>query len=159
MDFLTLLATDARLSWRGIVGLESTETGTSARRLTPFARELFPSGEGDALWQRAAMPASVRLVFQTDSTVIGGHYAPSADLKPLDLFCDGEFVASQTLGGDGEFRFENLPAHLVTVELWLPHFGVFTLRDLFLAPNSTINSVTDERPKWVTYGSSITRFR
>lgn len=109
MEFLSLLPTDARLSWHGIVGLETTTGGTTPRRLPPFARELFPSDAADSLWERAGMPTGVRIVFQTDSPVVGGHYVSNTDLTSLDLFCDGEFIASHPLGAGDEFRFGSLP--------------------------------------------------
>jgi hypothetical protein len=45
------------------------------------------------------------------------------------------------------------------VELWLPQFGEFQLRTLELELGATVETVEDSRPRWVTYGSSITQCR
>jgi lysophospholipase L1-like esterase len=157
MTSQTVAPTDKRLTWLGCIGLETSNEGTIARRLPPFSRELFPSDESDALWNHAGTPTGVRIAFETDSTVIGGHYLPQTGLKPIDIFSDGELVASLSLNESDQFYVEDLPAHTKKIELWLPHSGVFTLHNLFFSPDAIITPISDTRPKWLTYGSSITQ--
>ena len=155
-SLLTLAPTDARLTWNGQIGFEHSPAGTIARRLTPHARELFTSGPDCGLYDLAAYPAGVRIAFETDATFIGGHCAPAPHLAPLDIAIDGEIIGSRKAGETGEFRCDGLSAEFKRVELWLPHCGVFQLRDLQFSAGATVRPSPDNRPKWVTYGSSIT---
>ena len=45
------------------------------------------------------------------------------------------------------------------IELWLPQFGSFQLRNLEIDDGATLQPFADARPQWVTYGSSITQCR
>ena len=45
------------------------------------------------------------------------------------------------------------------IELWLPQFGQFQLRSLEIDDGATLETFTDTRPRWITYGSSITQCR
>jgi hypothetical protein len=57
------------------------------------------------------------------------------------------------------FQFQGLPAEEKLVELWLPQYVQFRLNGLELASRATISPYEDSRPRWVTYGSSITHCR
>jgi lysophospholipase L1-like esterase len=72
---------------------------------------------------------------------------------------NGEVVDSQPLAGKDSFRFEGLPEGEKQIELWLPQFGEFRLRSLELSDDASFDSRLDFRPRWVTYGSSITQCR
>ena len=80
-------------------------------------------------------------------------------MRQIDLFCDGEFQDSVELSGQTAFRFEGLTAGEKLVELWLPQHGEFRLRSLEISDGATISPYADTRPRWVTYGSSITHCR
>lgn len=153
---LTLVPADARLTWSGHVGLEHSSAGTIARRLTPNAPELFTSGPECNLWELAGMPAGVRIAFETDSTFIGGHCTPTNDLASIDIVSAGEIIGSMQADENGAFRFDGLSSEFKKIELWLPHYGLFQLRDLEFLANSIVRAVPDNRPRWTTYGSSIT---
>ena len=84
---------------------------------------------------------------------------PQNESGMLDLSCDGEVVASLDLAEKDTFAFENLPDGEKLIELWLPQFGRFQLRSLEIDDGATLESFTDTRPRWVTYGSSITQCR
>ena len=154
---LILTPDDARLAWHGQIGLEHGNSGTIARRLTPHSESLFPSGEAGNLWNLAAHPAGVRIAFHTDATFIGGRcHAPEANLAPIDMVCDGEIIGSAKADESGDFAFADLPARRKKIELWLPHRGVFRLRELHFSAGANVEPLSDERPRWMTYGSSIT---
>ena len=153
---LTLAPTDARLTWSGHVGLEHSTGGTIARRLTPNAPELFTSGPECNLYNLAGMPAGVRIAFQTDSTLVGGHCTPTNGLAPIDIVSQGEIIGSMKADPNGAFRFDGLGANLKTIELWLPHCGLFQLRDLEFSAGASVAPAPDKRRRWTTYGSSIT---
>jgi hypothetical protein len=68
-------------------------------------------------------------------------------------------VSTAELAGQDGFCFDNLPDGSKRIELGLPQFGVFRLRGLELSANATVAPVEDARPRWITYGSSITQCR
>jgi hypothetical protein len=116
---------------------------------------LFP----EPLLERSAMPAGVRISFRSNTTRISGNIVPQNESGILDLCCDGEVVAALDLTQKDGFVFENLSGEEKLIELWLPQFGSFQLRSLEIDDGATLNAFTDERPRWVTYGSSITQCR
>jgi hypothetical protein len=148
--------TDDRLSWPGAISLQQGDGWVQPWRIPYEERALFPP---DALRERAAMPAGVRLTFRSDTTFVAGEVEPQAESSPIDCCCDGAVVGSAELADRRSFRFDGLPAGEKTIELWLPQFGEFRLRALELADGATFAAAKDDRPRWVTYGSSITQCR
>jgi hypothetical protein len=57
------------------------------------------------------------------------------------------------------FRFADLPPRDKLIELWLPPSGEFRLRGIELDAGASLAAADDLRPRWVTYGSSITHCR
>ncbi len=147
-------ANDARLSWLGAVSLHRTEDWVMPWRIPFDERSLYP----EALRERASMPAGVRIAFQTDSDNLSGEIVPNTDTERCDVFCDGQLIESVDIAGQQGFRLA-LPAGEKLVEIWLPQFGEFRLRSLGIADGSTFAATTSRRPRWVTYGSSITQCR
>lgn len=123
----------------------------------PYAeRDLFPPLE---LQARTAMPAGVRLTFRSDTSRLSGTLLPVAEMAPLDLCCDGELLATIPLDGEASFSFNGLPSGDKMIELWLPQFGEFRLQSLAIDDGARCAPVDDQRPRWITYGSSITQCR
>jgi lysophospholipase L1-like esterase len=148
---------DPRLTWQGIVSLQRTDDWAAPWRLRYEERMLF---HPERLRERLSMPAGARIAFHSDTTIVAGQLAdPHAESSPIDLCCDGEFVASVPLAGRDSFRFEGLPAENKLVELWLPQFGAFRLRNVELSDGASVSPFQDDRPRWITYGSSITQCR
>ncbi|MCG3148064.1 MAG: hypothetical protein PCFJNLEI_01506 [Verrucomicrobiae bacterium] len=150
-----ITASDSRLQWPGAVSLQTAADGVSPWRIPFGDRTLF----NPTLQERAAMPAGVRLTFRTNSPVVAGRITPVADASDIDLVCDGGWLGSQPLAGRDRFEFANLPAGEHVVELWLPQYGTFRLQALELAAGATCGPAPDNRPRWITYGSSITQCR
>jgi hypothetical protein len=146
---------DPRLSWEGAVSLETGAEMVMPWRLPYLERGLFP----EALVERAAMPAGVRLSLHTDATSLAGACEPEPEAAPLELLADGQPVGAAALAGADAFRFDDLPPGEKRLELWLPQFGAFRLRGLELSDGASLSAAPDERPRWVTYGSSITQCR
>ena len=105
------------------------------------------------------MPAGVRLSFRSDTERVAGHVKPVEESSSIDLYCDGQFQNSVEMAGQGSFRFEALPPGEKLVELWLPQKSQFRLCGLELTSGAAIAPYEDPRPRWVTYGSSITHCR
>ena len=143
------------LNWQGVVSVERIEDTLMPWR-TPYENHLlFP----EPLLERSAMPAGVRISFRSNTTYISGNIAEQRDSGMLDLCCNGEFIASYDLRGKNSFVFENLSDKDKLIELWLPQFGRFQLRQIEIEEGASIDPYIDKRPKWITYGSSITQCR
>ena len=144
-----------QLTWQGSISLQKTEDWVMPWRSPHPMHVLFP----EPLLERSAMPAGVRISFQSNTTQVSGNIVPQNESGILDLCCDGEVIASLDLTQTDSFAFKNLSDSEKTIELWLPQFGNFQLRSLEIDDGATLDSVTDTRKQWVTYGSSITQCR
>ena len=143
------------LNWQGVVSVEKTGEALMPWRTPHEKHVLFP----EPLLERSAMPAGVRISFRSNTTHISGSIVEQRDSGMLDLCCNGEFTASSDLRGKNSFVFENLPDKDKLIELWLPQFGRFQLRNIEIDDGASIDPYIDKRPKWITYGSSITQCR
>ncbi len=152
---------DPRLSWHGSVSLQRTAAWVMPWRIPYREQALFPPDAFAASDQqsRAAMPAGVRLAFHSDTTLVAGRIVAQPQASPLDLCCDGQVQGSVALAGQEQFRFADLPPGEKLIELWLPQYGEFRLRSLELSAGASVVPYADPRPRWVTYGSSITHCR
>lgn len=144
-----------QLTWQGSVSLQKTEDSVMPWRTPHPMHVLFP----EPLLERSTMPAGVRISFQSNTTRVSGNILPQNESGILDLCCDGEVVASLDLTEKERFVFDNLSNREKLIELWLPQFGQFQLRSLEIDDGATLKAFTDTRPRWITYGSSITQCR
>ncbi len=147
---------DPRLTWQGAISFHNTDQWRMPWRIPYEDRVLFPP---DALRERAAMPAGVRISFRSDTEMVGGAVIPAVESSAIDLYCDGKFHGSGALEGRDGFHFDGLPPGEKLVELWLPQHGEFRLRHLELSDGAKVEPYDDRRPRWVAYGSSITHCR
>ena len=144
-----------QLTWQGAVSLQKTEDWVMPWRTPHPMHVLFP----EPLLERSAMPAGVRISFRSNTTQVSGNIVPQNESGILDLCCDGEVVASLDLTQKDNFAVEGLSGEEKLIELWLPQFGQFQLRNLTIDDGATLRPFADARPRWVTYGSSITQCR
>ena len=149
----TIPPTDPRIAWQGVVELHITDEWTMPWRIPFSKRPLFPGGIDGA----ASAPAGARISFITDSASIVGNVVKQPHSAPIDLCVDGEHADTQPLAQQESFAFQNLPAKQKRIELWLPQGGQFRLRSLQLDDGAALEPLLDTRPKWITYGSSITQ--
>lgn len=166
MTTIQLAPNDPRLTWQGIVSLQQTDHSATPWRLPYPTRALFFP---DRLQERAQMPAGMRLSFYSDATSIAGTLEdPDPESARLDLCCDGQFVGSVEIAGHTRFTFAPLPPSPAGkprwIELWLPQFGILRLCSIELGASvdggsPSVAPVQDTRPRWITYGSSITQCR
>lgn len=143
------------LNWQGVVSIEKVNGSIMPWRTPHESHVLFP----DPLLERSAMPAGVRISFKSDTTHLSGSIVEQRDAGMLDIVCDGEFISSIDLKGKNSFVFEGLSNKEKLIELWLPQFGRFQLRSLELDDGASLEPYIDKRPRWITYGSSITQCR
>ena len=144
-----------QLTWQGAISRQHTEDWTMPWRTPHPAHVLFP----DPLLERSAMPAGVRISFRSDTSHVSGNIVPQNESGMLDLCCNGELIDAIDLKQQDSFAFENLSNEEKLIELWLPQFGRFQLRSLEIDDGATLEPFTDTRPRWITYGSSITQCR
>ena len=144
---------DERITWQGAISLQHGDGWVMPWRIPYERRALFPP---EHLHQAASTPSGVRISFRSDTEFLSGSVEPDPDFSPLDLVSDGELRDSIQLSGRDRFRFDDLPSGENLLELWLPQRGRFKLRSLELSDGATVAPFEDARPKWTTYGSSIT---
>ena len=147
---------DTNLTWQGAISFQRTDAWMMPWRIPYDDRVLFPP---EALLERAAMPAGVRLSFHSDTLSVAGYVDPTEESSGIDLYCDGWFHGTADLSGRERFEFDGLPPGDKLIELWLPQYGQFRLRYLELSSGVVVAPYEDRRPRWVTYGSSITHCR
>lgn len=124
----------------------------------------------------ASTAAGVRLTLATDSRSLDvevEQIAPPAGLSRslYDLVVDGERLDSREVTGGGRvdprsgaiqpgaplaLHFELPGAGLRAVELWLPQMASVRVREVRVDRGSRVEPLPDSRPRWITYGSSIT---
>lgn len=156
-----------KLFFEGAVSLEEGPGWIRAWRIPFEERGLFPPEDG-VPWQ-AQKGSGVRLRFRTDSSHIGLDFLPvlpedggqdEVDPRRYDLTIDGELVGSKAVKhGDEQVVFENVPGDDRIVELWLNVHAPTRIRGLLLEPGAAAEAAPDDRPRWTTYGSSITNCR
>ena len=155
---LTISPTDPRLTWAGAVSLQTTDEWTMPWRLPFDTRGLFH----ESLQFVASMPSGVRIAFVSDTTEVVCHVEEQVmdfeawGQRPVDLLCDGEKVGSESVVGKTEIAFRGIRPGTKVLEIWLPQLWRFRLRSLELSEGATVAPYEDARPKWITYGSSIT---
>lgn len=140
--------------WSGMFQIH--QDGDGAQR---FSR-LDPAGYlppfTDLLANRAAMAAGIRAGWCSSggTLIIAGRGAK--DCAPYDVLVNGE--RTHRLPATGAHRHEVVLDNLEPdslVQLWLPHFGDFTLNQATF-DGASVTSAVESGPRWITYGSSIT---
>ena len=150
---LTLTPDNLSSTWQGIISLQYSDDWVMPWRIPYNDRDLFLPID---IQDRAALSAGVRISFHSNTTKICGEVISSKDPGSIDLFCDGKFYKSLEMEGKNNFVFQNLPSSEKLIELWLPQYTEFRLKVLHLDDSSSFTPYNDQRPKWTTYGSSIT---
>ena len=120
----------------------------------PFEKlKLFDEG----LVQVAEMPSGVRLRLSTDAVALTLSVVPDPQPRPFDLTIAGKLYATVTAPADGGHAdFRDLPAGPKLVEIWLPQAYPTAVKGLKVNASARVSVPRDRRPKWITYGSSIT---
>jgi lysophospholipase L1-like esterase len=148
-------------SWfQGVVSVERVGEGLRPWRLPHQRRHLFDDG----LLARAACTSGVRLRFETDATALSLAFEPLEAPTPVipnghcfDVVVDNCIVAvTRCAGGATEARFDAIGTGRRIVEVWLPPSCPVTVTALTAEGATFARAVPDPRPRWVTWGSSLT---
>ncbi|QNK57736.1 SGNH/GDSL hydrolase family protein [Paenibacillus sp. PAMC21692] len=139
----------------GTVSVERREDGVKPWRIPHTEYELFPPNGIDG---QAGICAGVRLRFRTDSPTITLRFLPVDLVLRIDCVVNGELHGTVDLPeGTDAAEWANLPGGGKNIEIWLPQRGHMTITGLELEEGKSASpQPQDARPKWVTYGSSIT---
>ncbi|MBE1577570.1 GDSL-type esterase/lipase family protein [Amycolatopsis roodepoortensis] len=164
---------------RGALDLESTGRGLVPHRLPAWARRQIPDGQ---LTMAESQPSGVRLVFRTTASLVeldvlatkrvfagtpprpDGVYELLVDgrLSGQASVTDGDTISVDLATGAARheagpvrtLRFDGLPGHEKTVEIWLPHNE--TTRLVALRTDASVHSAQSHgRKTWLHHGSSI----
>ena len=148
--------------FQGHIELERGDGWVKPWRLPHSRRALFPSPD-EGLLARAETASGVRLQLATESRRIRLCLQPLPDAAPaagrsgfhFDISLGGELLDSVAVPPGGEEAvFDGLPEGDKTVEIWLSQEIPVALVDL--QADAPCRPVPDDRPRWVTYGSSLT---
>ncbi len=144
--------------FEGAISVQRTAGGLQPWRLPCDRLGLFPPEDG--LVARAAMPSGVRLRMRTEATAVGLAIEPADVARRFDLTVGAELLQSvEARPGAEAVDFIDLPAGEKVLELWLPADEPVVLRGLRLSDGAQAEPAEDDRPRWVTYGSSISHCR
>jgi lysophospholipase L1-like esterase len=140
------------------------EEGVLPWRIPAEQKALFEPG----VIKQAACPAGVRLAFVSDTSSVELAFVSPAEAgvaampAPVyDLVVDGALHQRIAPPDDvGTIRFSGVPAGTHRIELYLPsQYVPVRLRSLAVDGGASVEPWIDTRPRWVTYGSSITHCR
>jgi len=146
---------DNRISWHGAVSLETTANYVHPWRI-PFSDSVLFE---ENLRERSGNTAGIRLAFRSDTKSLSGAIWASEGAARLDLTVDDQLLATIDVNDAESFYFDALPSGEKLIELWFPPFPHVGLRYLEIDDGATLAPFEDLRPKWITYGSSITHCR
>lgn len=149
--------------FEGAASVEHVNGGLKPWRLPHQRRHLFPS-PNDGLMNVAAHASGVRLRLKTDSTALRLDCLPLPEPGQnipkghwFDVVIENQIVASEPGMKDAEkITFDNLPGGEKILEVWLPPSCPVTITGLSLDDGSSASAAPDERPLWVSWGSSLT---
>ena len=155
----TIGGDDDRLIWSGAISLQRRAHAVVPWRIPQSQTDLFSPGDAN-LATRAEMPSGVRLRFATDAEQLTCEVEPMAEAANVDLYAGDRLVATAGFeAGATSLLFKELPVGEKVLELWLPQFVPFRLRQIQLPDGASLARREDTRPRWITYGSSITHCR
>jgi hypothetical protein len=122
----------------------------------PFKQlDLFPSNDNN-LVHCAGSTAGIRVQLATDADCFELHCEPHGGVRLFDLTHNNELLTSVSLPAEETcVCFEGLPGGTNSYAVWLPQSAPVALRSIGVPNGASLEAVTDSRPRWITYGSSI----
>jgi lysophospholipase L1-like esterase len=148
--------------FEGAVSFDENSGGIEPVRLPVGGVSLFPSPD-DRLMARARSASGVRLRFATDSRrLVLGVEPATTDEEPrvVDLTRDRALLATRTIASGASSIEIELPGGALPVyELWLHQFHPTRVESVGIDDGAIFAIPADRRPRWLTYGSSITMCR
>ncbi|MEK4063460.1 MULTISPECIES: GDSL-type esterase/lipase family protein [unclassified Paenibacillus] len=141
--------------FHGAVSLEHRQEGIKPWRIPYADYALYPP---DGIEGKAEICAGVRLRLHTDSSALTLTFTPLPEAAAMDCLIDGRLFLSLRLpAGETSAVFGRLPAGGGELEIYLPQNIGLTVTGLWIDDAAAARPLPDTRPRWVTYGSSITQ--
>lgn len=141
--------------FHGAVSLEHRQEGIKPWRIPFRDYDLYPP---DGIGGKAEICSGIRLRLATDSGTLLLSFEPLAEDSSLDCVADGRLVQTLRLAaGAEEARFTGLAPGVKELEIYLPQNTGMTISSLAIDEDAAAEPLADQRPRWVTYGSSITQ--
>lgn len=138
-------------------GAVSFRTGDGWVQPFRLREDILPLYWSERLIFHAYAQAGTRLRLATDADTIGLDVQQHDEQRVFDVTVDGELVGSvRQPAGETRVVFDDLPAGQKVVELWLPQRRPCRVDGVLVPLGAAAGAVDDPRPRWVTYGSSIT---
>ncbi len=137
--------------------MRQTTGGWELWRLNPDEANLLHQG----LVDRARSPSGVRLRFISDAKSIAVSFTGNENpaVSGTEIYCEGKVISRQPMDGSASTaRAVNPTDGSVHWEVRMPS-ALTTLASICLENHKTLEPWPDKRPRWVTYGSSITHCR
>ena len=144
---------DTRLKWKGVVSTEATKQGVMPWRIPFTQKDLFA-------WQlveRAAMPAGVRLEFGSNTSYLEMFFDSIPDRSPVDIFCDGDLLATLPTANLNFLRVENLGSQNKAIQIWLPQWGELRIKKLLIEDDAILTEPKGPKDtKWAVSYTHLT---
>jgi lysophospholipase L1-like esterase len=152
---------------QGALGLRFDRDAVQPLRLPPLDLPLHHPALRSPMTAESAAGVRLRLETDSDRLWLEVEHDPIPMATPMmslpacayDLVTpDGRVrrVTAERPEGPAEIRFEGLGRDLKVVEVWLPQGAGVRIRGLAVDAGARLDPAPDDRPLWVTYGSSIT---
>lgn len=150
--------------FHGHITLEETPVHIQPWRLDFPQRLLF----GEKFQTRAMDAAGVRLAMKTTAVKLHLTVDPRLDLRTLDqedqwqfdLLVDGQLHEQfKSQRQPCTLRFDHLPPGWKLLEVYLPLMSPVAVREIAINDDAVLEPFNDPRPRWLSYGSSITQCR
>lgn len=141
--------------FHGAVSLEHRQEGIKPWRIPFRDYDLYPP---DGIGGKAEICSGIRLRLATGSGTVLLSFEPLVEDASLDCLADGRLAGTLRLAaGTVEARFTGLPSGMKELEIYLPQNTGMTISGLAIDNDADAEPLADLRPRWVTYGSSITQ--
>ena len=145
---------DDKLKWYGTVSKEMDKKGLRLWRIEYLDENLYSKD----LIKNSRMPTGIKLILVSNTRNLILKYNKCFERSPIDLIINGKFKMSSITKEKTVSYFKNLSNHFKIIEVWLPQFGEFILKQVLIDDKSELSKYkSPKKPKWITYGSSITQ--
>ncbi|TCC51477.1 hypothetical protein E0H73_40875 [Kribbella pittospori] len=142
--------------WLGAAAVVTDQSGwLNFYRIDPADQ---PFADDPDLWAKLRMPAGIRTAFRTDAPKLTLVTYAGADCAPVDVIVDGALAHRLPVPPGESTLHAPLPGRPAKVEVWLPQYGDFKIREPLLVGGDAVPA-DDNGLRWIAYGSSITQCR
>jgi hypothetical protein len=148
--------------FHGAISFEYGDGTIRPWRLEVDKRNLYVD---ETLLSKGKFSAGVRLRVRTDSKHLGLEIAAVSDCqdqdakRQYDLVVHNELIETKEIGQNSNDKviFELPESDDENFEIWLSQASPTNVKCILIDEEAELEAVIDRRPRWITYGSSITQ--